>query len=114
MSEFLDLEAQDGIRMPWNVIPGTKQEAVNYTCMIEEEIGYLKSALAQAVELFPDNSLVGFITFGTYMQVHELGFSLLPKSCVQGDKGVHQGTNIGTNVLLCREENAHHQGDRWY
>jgi protein transport protein SEC23 len=39
------------------------------TCMIEEEIGYLKSALAQVVELLPDNSLVGFITFGTYVQV---------------------------------------------
>ncbi|RCV20288.1 hypothetical protein SETIT_4G044200v2 [Setaria italica] len=191
MSEFLDLEAQDGIRMPWNVIPGTKQEALNCvipvsaiytplksipdipvlpysplrcrmcrsvlnpfsivdyvakiwvcpfcfqrnqfpqhyslisennlpaelfpqyttveylssmetgpivppvfifvvdTCMIEEEIGYLKSALAQAVELLPDNSLVGFITFGTYVQVHELGFGLLPKSYVfKGTKEV--------------------------
>ncbi|XP_062199117.1 protein transport protein SEC23 C-like [Phragmites australis] len=191
MSEFLDLEAQDGIRMPWNVIPGTKQEAVNCvipvsaiytplksipdipvlpysplrcrmcrsilnpfaivdyvakiwvcpfcfqrnqfpqhyssisednlpaelfpqyttveyissvetgpavppvfifvvdTCMIEEEIGYLKSALAQAVELLPDNSLVGLITFGTYVQVHELGFGLLPKSYVfKGTKEV--------------------------
>jgi len=37
--------------------------------MIEEEIGYLKSALAQAIELLPDQSLVGFITFGTYVQV---------------------------------------------
>jgi len=191
MSEFLDLEAQDGIRMPWNVIPGTKQEALNCvipvsaiytplksipdipvlpysplrcrmcrsilnpfsivdyvakiwvcpfcfqrnqfpqhyssisennlpaelfpqyttveymtstetgpvvpqvfifvvdTCIIEEEIGYLKSALAQVVELLPDNSLVGFITFGTYVQVHELGFGLLPKSYVfKGTKEV--------------------------
>ncbi|KAF0908550.1 hypothetical protein E2562_026338 [Oryza meyeriana var. granulata] len=32
MSEFLELEAQDGIRMPWNVIPGTKQDAAN--CVI--------------------------------------------------------------------------------
>ncbi|OEL18325.1 Protein transport protein SEC23 [Dichanthelium oligosanthes] len=173
MSEFLDLEAQDGIRMTWNVIPGTKQDATNCvvpvsaiftplkpnpnipvlpyaplrcrmcrsilnsfsivdfvakiwvcpfcfqrnhfpqhyssisennlpaelfpqfttveyvstaetgpvappvflfvvdTCMIEEEIGYLKSALAQAIELLPDQSLVGFITFGTYVQVIE-------------------------------------------
>ena len=39
------------------------------TCMIEEEIGYLKSALAQAIELLLDQSLVGFITFGTYVQV---------------------------------------------
>ncbi|VAH94101.1 unnamed protein product [Triticum turgidum subsp. durum] len=184
MSEFLELEARDGVRMTWNVIPGTKQDAascvvpvsamytplnpnpaipvlpyaplrcricrsilnpfsvadfgskmwlcpfcfqrnhfpqqysavsqsnlptelypecctVEYmaaaeagpvsppvflfvvdTCMIEEEIGYLKSALAQAVELLPDHSLVGFITFGTYVQVHELGFGLLPKSHV--------------------------------
>ncbi|PQQ00364.1 protein transport protein SEC23-like [Prunus yedoensis var. nudiflora] len=29
MSEFLDLESQDGVRMPWNVIPGTKQESTN-------------------------------------------------------------------------------------
>lgn len=177
MAEFLELEAQDGVRMPWNVFPGTKQEAtacvvppaaiytplkpldsssgaeapllpyaplrcricrsvlnpfaiVDYatkiwicpfcyqrnhfphhyaslsedslpaelfrqyttieyqsaaegsgavlppvylfvvdTCMIEEEVGYLKSALAQAVELLPERSLVGFITFGTYVQV---------------------------------------------
>ncbi|KAI4372647.1 hypothetical protein MLD38_010850 [Melastoma candidum] len=27
MTEFLDLESQDGVRMPWNVIPGTKQES---------------------------------------------------------------------------------------
>ncbi|EES14005.1 hypothetical protein BDA96_07G168200 [Sorghum bicolor] len=191
MSEFLDLETQDGIRMTWNVIPGTKQDATNCvvpvsaiytplkpnpsipvlpyaplrcrmcrsilnpfsvvdfvakiwvcpfcfqrnhfpqhynsisennlpaelfpqyttveyastsetgpvappvflfvvdTCMIEEEIGYLKSALAQAIELLPDQSLVGFITFGTYVQVHELGFGLLPKSYVfKGTKEV--------------------------
>lgn len=191
MSEFLDLEALDGIRMPWNVIPGTREDAascvvpvsaiytplksipnvpvvpysplrcrmcrsilnpfsmVDYdakiwlcpfcfqrnhfpqhyssisennlppelfpqhttieyistpetgpavppvfifvvdTCMIEEEIGYLKSALAQTAELLPDNSLIGFITFGTYVQVHELGFGLLPKSYVfKGTKEV--------------------------
>lgn len=59
------------------------------TCMIEDEIGFLKSALAQAVELLPDQSLFGFITFGTYVQVHELGFGLLPKSYVfRGTKEV--------------------------
>ena len=47
------------------------------TCIIEEEIGYLKSALAQVVELLPDNSLVGFITFGTYVQVKAHCFSLM-------------------------------------
>ncbi|KAJ0837017.1 putative protein transport protein Sec23 [Helianthus annuus] len=32
MTEFLDLETQDAVRMPWNVIPGTKQEAAQ--CVI--------------------------------------------------------------------------------
>lgn len=183
MGEFLDLEAQDGVRMPWNVIPGSKQELttcvipvstiytplksfpnipvlpysplrcrtcrsvlnpfsmVDYTakiwicpfcfqrnhfppgydslsednlpaelfpqyttieyespsekssippvflfvvdtCMIEEELGFLKSALSQAIDLLPDNSLVGLITFGSYVYVHELGFGQIPKSYV--------------------------------
>ncbi|XP_054783566.1 LOW QUALITY PROTEIN: protein transport protein SEC23 C-like [Prosopis cineraria] len=190
MAEFLDLEAQDGIRMPWNVIPGTKQEAINCvvpvsaiytpikhfpsmpvlpysplrcrtcrailnpfcivdfaakiwicpfcfqrnhfppqyasmsdenlpaelfpqyttieyetpgevasippvfmfvvdTCIIEEEMAFLKSALSQAIELLPDNSLVGLITFGTFVHVHELGFGQIPKTYVfKGSKDV--------------------------
>lgn len=191
MAEFVDLESQDGVRMPWNVIPGTKQEATNAvvpvaaiytpikhfpsmpvlpytplrcrtcrsilnpfcmvdfvakiwicpfcfnrnhfpphyasisddnlpaelfphyttveydspsdtsphvppvflfvidTCVIEEEIGFLRSAVSQAVELLPENSLVGLITFGTFVHVHELGFGLVPKTYVfRGSKDV--------------------------
>ncbi|KAJ1427865.1 Zinc finger, Sec23/Sec24-type [Sesbania bispinosa] len=191
MAEFVDLETQDGVRMPWNVIPGTKQEAINAvvpvaaiytpikhfpsmpvlpysplrcrtcrsilnpfcivdfaakiwicpfcfqrnhfpphyasisddnlpaelfpqyttveyetpgepaplvppvflfvvdTCVIEEEIGFLRSAISQAVELLPENSLVGLITFGTFVHVHELGFGLVPKTYVfKGSKDV--------------------------
>ncbi|KAA8520348.1 hypothetical protein F0562_014604 [Nyssa sinensis] len=190
MAEFLELESQDGVRMPWNVLPGTKQEAANCvvpiasfytplksfpnmpvlpysplrcrtcrsvlnpfsivdfvskiwicpfclhrnhfpphyhsisdenlpaelfpqyttieyespsekstvppvfmfvvdTCMIEEEIGFLKSALSQAVGLVPENSLVGLITFGTYVHVHELGYGQIPKVYVfKGSKEV--------------------------
>ncbi|RDY00775.1 hypothetical protein CR513_15988, partial [Mucuna pruriens] len=191
MTEFLDLESQDGVRMPWNVIPGTKQDSLNAvvpvsaiytpikhfpsmpvlsyaplrcrtcrsvlnpfcivdfaakiwicpfcfqrnhfpphyasisdeslpaelfpqyttveyhsaieavpavspvflfvvdTCVIEEEIGFLRSALSQAVELLPENSLVGLITFGTFVQVHELGFAAVPKTYVfKGSKDV--------------------------
>ncbi|KAG0478003.1 hypothetical protein HPP92_012722 [Vanilla planifolia] len=192
MAEFIDLEAQDGVRMTWNVFPGTKQEALgcvipaaviytplkpipnvpvlpyaplrcricrsvlnpfsvvdyvakiwicpfcfqrnhfpqNYasiseenlpaelfpqyttieyesapdvgpavppvflfvvdTCILEEELGYLKSALAQAIELLPEKSLVGLVTFGTYVQVHELGFGQMPKSYVF--KGIKEVT----------------------
>ncbi|GLT73710.1 hypothetical protein SLA2020_455480 [Shorea laevis] len=190
MAEFLELEAQDGVRMSWNVVPGTKQEAskcvvpvsaiytpiksfpnmpvlpyvplrcrncrsvlnpfsivdfaakiwicpfcfhrshfppqyasisdenlpaelfpqyttIEYqspgeaasvppvfmfvldTCIIEEEIGFLKSALSQAIGLLPDNSLVGLITFGTLVHVHELGFGQIPKTYVfKGSKEV--------------------------
>ncbi|GAV58984.1 Gelsolin domain-containing protein/zf-Sec23_Sec24 domain-containing protein/Sec23_trunk domain-containing protein/Sec23_helical domain-containing protein/Sec23_BS domain-containing protein [Cephalotus follicularis] len=49
------------------------------TCMIEEEMGFVKSALKQAIGLLPDNALVGFVSFGTQAQVHELGFSDMSK-----------------------------------
>lgn len=59
------------------------------TCIIEEEIAFLKSALSQAVDLLPDNSLVGLITYGTFVHVHELGFSQIPKTFVfKGTKDV--------------------------
>ncbi|KAL6498713.1 Protein transport protein S23 C [Orobanche gracilis] len=187
MAEFLDLEAQDSVRMPWNVLPGTKVDAtkcaipisaiytplkalpastpllpysplrcrgcrsvmnpfsivdfssinkiwicnfclqrnpfpqhyqsiseqnlpaelfphyktIEYettdlnekaqdecinvflfvvdTCVIDEEIGHLKSALLQVLGMVPENCLIGLITFGTYVHVHELGFAQIPK-----------------------------------
>ncbi|XP_075476900.1 protein transport protein SEC23 C-like isoform X2 [Primulina tabacum] len=187
MSEFQDLESQDSVRMPWNVLPGTKAEAANClipisaiytplkplpsttpllpysplrcrncrsvinpfsivdfssinkiwicsfclnrnhfpphyqsisetslpaelfpqyttieyetsapnekvqsgsgnvfllvvdTCVIEEELGFLKSALLQVLGMVAENCLVGLITFGTYVHVHELGFGQISK-----------------------------------
>ncbi|KAL3678997.1 hypothetical protein R1sor_021953 [Riccia sorocarpa] len=59
------------------------------TCLIEEELVYLKTALSQAIGLVPANSLVGLITYGTQVHVHELGFSECPKSYVfRGSKDV--------------------------
>lgn len=59
------------------------------TCMIEEEMGYVKSALKRAIGLLPDNALVGFISFGTQVQVHELGFSDMSKVYVfRGSKEI--------------------------
>ncbi|KAL9325365.1 hypothetical protein ACSQ67_006010 [Phaseolus vulgaris] len=49
------------------------------TCVIAEELDLLKSALRQALGLLPDNALVGFVSFGTQVQVHELGFSDISK-----------------------------------
>jgi protein transport protein SEC23 len=57
------------------------------TCLDEEELAYLRDALRQTLNLLPEESLVGLITFGTLVQVHELGFADLPKSYVfRGDK----------------------------
>ncbi|XP_076897681.1 protein transport protein SEC23 E-like [Bidens hawaiensis] len=49
------------------------------TCMIEEELGYAKSALQQALEFLPESALVGFVSFGTQVQVHELGYADMSK-----------------------------------
>ncbi|KAL4289488.1 hypothetical protein GQ457_14G012190 [Hibiscus cannabinus] len=49
------------------------------TCMIDEELEFVKSAMKQAIGLLPEHALVGFISFGTQVQVHELGFSELSK-----------------------------------
>ncbi|XP_010908064.2 protein transport protein SEC23 E [Elaeis guineensis] len=49
------------------------------TCLIEEELGFVKSAMRRALGLLPDHALVGLVTFGTQVHLHELGFSDLSK-----------------------------------
>ncbi|CAJ1938757.1 unnamed protein product [Sphenostylis stenocarpa] len=59
------------------------------TCVISEELDFLKSALRQALGLLPDNALVGLVSFGTQVQVHELGFSDMSKVYVfRGSKEI--------------------------
>ncbi|KAI7741624.1 hypothetical protein M8C21_017633 [Ambrosia artemisiifolia] len=66
----------DGYNM---VVPPPVYVFVLDTCMIEEEMGYARSALQQALEFLPENALVGFVSFGTQVQVHELGYSDMSK-----------------------------------
>lgn len=42
------------------------------TCMDEEELTALKDSLAMSLSLLPANALVGLITFGKMVQIHEL------------------------------------------
>nr|XP_043609260.1 protein transport protein SEC23-like [Erigeron canadensis] len=59
------------------------------TCMIEEELGYAKSAVQQALEFLPENALVGLVSFGTQVQVYELGFGDMNKVYVfRGSKEI--------------------------
>lgn len=52
------------------------------TCIDEDELIHLRDALQQTLNLLPEDALVGLITFGTLVHVHELGFSDCPKAYV--------------------------------
>lgn len=50
--------------------------------MDDEELGALKDALQMSLSLLPPNALIGLITFGRMVQVHELGCDGCSKSYV--------------------------------
>ncbi|XP_043220712.1 protein transport protein Sec23A-like isoform X2 [Amphibalanus amphitrite] len=52
------------------------------TCVDEDELGALKESLQMSLSLMPPNALVGLITFGKMVQVHELGCDGCSKSFV--------------------------------
>ncbi|EFA06320.2 protein transport protein Sec23A isoform X1 [Tribolium castaneum] len=52
------------------------------TCMDEEELGALKDSLQMSLSLLPPTALIGLITFGKMVQVHELGTEGCSKSYV--------------------------------
>lgn len=52
------------------------------TCLDDEELKALRESLVISLSLLPPKSLVGLVTFGTMIQIHELGFSDIPKSFV--------------------------------
>ncbi|GAQ79816.1 Sec23 protein transport family protein [Klebsormidium nitens] len=59
------------------------------TCQPEEDLQGVRDALTQALSLLPESALVGLVTFGTMVQVHELKESECPRSYVfRGDKEV--------------------------
>lgn len=57
------------------------------TCVPEDELEELKDAIQQTLNQLPPDALVGLVTFGTMVHVHELGFPEIPKSHVfRGNK----------------------------
>ncbi|XP_055373756.1 protein transport protein Sec23A [Condylostylus longicornis] len=52
------------------------------TCMDEEELNALKDSLTMSLSLLPPTALVGLITFGKMVQVHELGAEGISKCYV--------------------------------
>lgn len=65
------------------------------TCVVEEELGFAKLALSQAIGLLPENALVGLVSFGTQVQVHELGFGEMSKVYV-----FRGGKELGKDQIL--------------
>ncbi|GMH71804.1 hypothetical protein TrST_g6824 [Triparma strigata] len=56
-------------------------------CIHDDELDELKDSLQQSLNLLPEEALVGLITYGTNIHVHELGFSECPKSFIfRGNK----------------------------
>uniref|UniRef100_A0A4W5R7H6 Protein transport protein SEC23 n=1 Tax=Hucho hucho TaxID=62062 RepID=A0A4W5R7H6_9TELE len=52
------------------------------TCLEEEDLQALKESLQMSLSLLPPNALVGLITFGRMVQVHELSCEAIAKSYV--------------------------------
>ncbi len=53
----------------------------------DEELAALKTSVQQSLMLLPEQALVGLITFGKNVHIHELSFDECPKSYVfRGDK----------------------------
>lgn len=57
--------------------------------MTEEDLDGLRSALTQLLSLMPETALVGLVSYGTNVQVHELGYADLSRAVVfRGEKEV--------------------------
>lgn len=57
------------------------------TCLPDDEMRFLKDSILQSLNIIPENSLVGLITYGATVQVFELGFKECSKAFVfRGDK----------------------------
>ena len=56
------------------------------TCVEEAELAEIKDSIQLSLNLIPADSLVGLITFGKHVFVHELGATGFPRSYVfRGD-----------------------------
>ena len=57
------------------------------TAVQSDELAELKDSLQQSINFIPEDALIGLITFGKMVYVHELGFAECPKAYVfRGDK----------------------------
>lgn len=57
------------------------------TAISSDELVELKDSLQQSINFIPEDAMIGLITYGKMVYVHELGFQDCPKCYVfRGDK----------------------------
>ena len=57
------------------------------TAISSNELAELKDSLQQSINFIPEDALIGLITYGKMVHVHELGFSDCPRAYVfKGDQ----------------------------
>lgn len=91
------------------------------TCMEDEDLQALKESLQMSLSLLPPTALVGLITFGRMVQVHELGCEGISKSYVfRGTKDLNakqlqvaNRTNYSISSERCNgAHNSHYRYNR--
>lgn len=69
------------------------------TCMDEDELSALKETLVIMINILPSEAIIGLVTFGTMVHVHELGYAEMPKSFVF--RGSKDYTQKQIQEMLC-------------
>jgi protein transport protein SEC23 len=85
------------------LVPATTQYPPIYifivdTAVSEDELEVCKSTLVQALSMMPDNCLVGLISFGTHVHVHELQSSVMSKVYVFRGTGDFSPPAVATQL----------------
>ena len=70
------------------------------TTVDAKELASLKDALQQNLTYLPDNALVGIISFGTHVEVHELSSSEIARSYVFNGKKEYATSKVADMLGL--------------
>lgn len=70
------------------------------TSIAEDELEACKSTLLQALQMMPEESLVGLISFGTHVHVHELQESAMSRVYVFRGSMEYTSQNVATQLGL--------------
>ncbi|KAK9837195.1 hypothetical protein WJX84_004838 [Apatococcus fuscideae] len=87
------------IPAPPNVRPPAYVFVVD-TCLREDELAACKGAITQALQMVPEYSQIGLVTFGTHVHVHELGFTECAKSYVFHGSKEYTSQQVQTQLGL--------------